>query len=80
MSKLKNQKLAIKVSLHTIILNIGLTIFKITAGLIGKSSAMISDAIHSLSDVLSTIIIIIGIRFANKKPDQEHDMILKSRQ
>jgi len=72
MSKLKNQKLAMKVSLHTIILNIGLTIFKITAGLIGKSSAMISDAIHSLSDVISTIIIIIGIRFANKKPDQEH--------
>lgn len=67
-----NEKIGIKVSIVTIIVNAVLAIFKLIAGIIGKSSAMISDSIHSFSDVFSTIIVIIGLIFARKKSDSSH--------
>ena len=69
---MKKRDLAYQVSLVTIIVNLVLTIFKLFAGIIGNSKAMISDAIHSASDVLSTIIVIIGIYISKKAPDQKH--------
>ena len=66
------QKTADKVPTITIIGNIVLSIIKLIAGIIAKSNAMISDAIHSASDVFSTFVVIIGIRMASKKPDKEH--------
>jgi len=65
-------KSAIKVSIITIIVNTILSLFKFIAGIVGLSSAMISDAIHSLSDVISTIIVIIGVKISNKKSDKSH--------
>jgi len=62
----------IKISIISIIINVILSIFKFISGIIGKSSAMVSDAVHSLSDVLSTIIVIIGIKFSTKKSDDTH--------
>jgi len=66
------EQLAMQVSKNTIIGNVILTVFKLIAGIIGHSAAMISDAIHSLSDVLSTFIVIIGVKLANKKADKNH--------
>lgn len=66
------QTIANKVSLMTIIGNIVLSIIKLIAGIIAHSNAMISDAIHSASDVFSTFIVIIGIELASKQPDKEH--------
>ena len=66
------KKIAYKVSIVGIISNIFLSIFKLLAGIIGNSKAMISDAIHSTSDVLSTIVVIIGIKLSNKESDKEH--------
>ena len=66
------QKIANKVSIITIIGNVILSVFKFLAGFIAHSHAMISDAIHSASDVFSTIVVIIGIKFASKPPDKEH--------
>ena len=66
------QKIANRVSVITIIENIVLSVIKLLAGIIGHSSAMISDAIHSASDVFSTFVVLIGIRLASKKPDKEH--------
>lgn len=63
---------AMRVSRNTIIGNLMLFAFKLVAGIAGHSAAMISDAVHSLSDVLSTIVIIIGVRMANKKADKNH--------
>jgi cation diffusion facilitator family transporter len=63
---------AVKVSILSIILNIVLSIVKFVAGLLGKSSAMISDAVHSFSDVLSTFVVIAGIKLASKEADKEH--------
>lgn len=66
------QQVANKVSLITIIGNVVLSVVKLLAGIIAHSNAMISDAIHSASDVFSTFVVIIGIRLASKKPDKEH--------
>lgn len=66
------QKIANRVSLVTIIGNTALSVAKLLAGIIAHSNAMISDAIHSASDVFSTFVVIIGIKLASKKPDKEH--------
>lgn len=63
---------AMKVSVISIIGNILLTILKLIAGIFSHSMAMISDAIHSLTDVFSTVIVMVGIKFSNKQPDKEH--------
>ena len=67
-----NEQIAIRVSLNSIIVNIALTAFKLVAGIVAHSGAMISDAVHSASDVLSTLIVIGGVRIASKAPDHEH--------
>lgn len=66
------QKVANKVSRVTIAGNVLLALVKLLAGLIAHSSAMVSDAIHSASDVFSTIVVIIGIRLASKESDKDH--------
>lgn len=60
------------ISRNTIIGNVALFAFKLFAGIFAHSTAMVSDAIHSLSDILSTIIVMIGIKLANKKSDKGH--------
>ncbi|MDE6691436.1 MAG: cation diffusion facilitator family transporter, partial [Clostridia bacterium] len=50
-----------------------LTVFKFVAGILGHSLAMISDAIHSASDVFSTVIVIIGIKISAKAADKDHE-------
>ncbi|MBE5964259.1 MAG: cation transporter [Lachnospira sp.] len=65
-------KIANKVSIVTIIENVMLAIFKLIAGIVAHSSAMISDAVHSASDVFSTFVVMIGIKLASKEPDKEH--------
>lgn len=61
-----------RVSFITIIQNIILSIFKLLAGIIAHSSAMISDAVHSASDVFSTIVVLIGVKLSSKDSDKEH--------
>lgn len=68
----ENEKKAIRVTSITIIVNMILSIFKLFAGIISKSGAMISDAVHSASDVFSSIIVIIGVKAANKESDHNH--------
>ena len=70
--KNSNEEIAVKVSMNTIIGNLVLFLVKLVAGLIGNSLAMISDAVHSLSDVLSTVIVMIGIKLASKEADDDH--------
>ena len=68
----KFEKTAVKVSLVSIIGNTVLSVFKILAGIFAHSGAMISDAVHSASDVLSSIIVIIGVKISAKGSDKEH--------
>ncbi len=72
MTKTIEEKTVKKISITSIIANIALAIFKFFAGLFGNSAALVSDAVHSLSDVFSTIIVIIGIRISSKAPDNHH--------
>lgn len=66
------QKVANRVSLITIVVNVILALFKVFAGIVAHSNAMISDAIHSASDVFSTIVVMIGVKLASKESDKEH--------
>lgn len=66
------EKAAMKVSAVSIAANVLLSAFKLLAGILASSGAMISDAIHSASDVISTVVVIIGIRLSGKASDKEH--------
>ena len=68
----ENEAIAMRVSARSMALNIVLTAFKLIAGIVAHSGAMISDAIHSASDVISTIIVMIGVKMAGKAPDRNH--------
>lgn len=59
-------------TLVSVIGNTALAVFKLLAGIIGHSAAMISDSIHSFSDVFSTFIAAIGVRIALKEADKKH--------
>lgn len=65
-------KLAMKVSKISIAVNLILSVFKLLAGVLAHSGAMISDAVHSASDVFSTIIVMIGVTISGKESDKEH--------
>lgn len=66
------ERVATKVSMVSIVGNLILSVFKALAGVIAHSGAMISDAVHSASDVFSSIIVIIGVRISAKASDDEH--------
>ncbi len=64
--------LAMKVSGVSIVINLLLSALKLIAGILAHSGAMISDAVHSASDVGSTFIVMIGVTLSGKKSDKEH--------
>jgi cation diffusion facilitator family transporter len=66
------QTAATRVSLVSMITNVILTALKLAAGLIAHSGAMISDAVHSASDIFSGLIVLIGVRISSKAPDEGH--------
>ncbi len=66
------EKIATKVSVVSITGNILLSIIKAFAGIVAHSGAMISDAVHSVSDVIGSVIVIIGIKISEKDSDKEH--------
>lgn len=68
----KSFQIAKRVSIKTILANVLLSIFKLIAGVIGNSSAMFADGIHTLSDVLTTLVALLGIKVASKKADDNH--------
>ena len=70
--KKSREQISIWVSGTNIAANTALTTFQLFAGIFAGSQAMISDAIHSLSDGLSTILVIIGVKLGAKKPDAGH--------
>lgn len=53
--------------------NVALLIFKFVAGVLGHSSAMIADAVHSLSDFLTDIVVIVFVHLSEKPEDEDHD-------
>ena len=69
----KNQEqIAMRVSYISILGNVLLSVFKLMAGIFAHSGAMISDAVHSASDVFSTFVVMIGIKISARASDKEH--------
>ena len=67
-----NGQVAVRVARCTIPVNIALTAFQMFAGIFAGSVAMVSDAMHSLSDIMGTLVAVIGIKLANRKADKDH--------
>ena len=68
----QHEKIAVNVSTVTIVINLVLAGFKFVAGFVAHSGAMISDAVHSASDVLATFIVILGVKLAGRDADRDH--------
>ena len=66
------ERTAVKVSMVSIIGNAVLSLLKFLAGIVAHSGAMVSDAVHSASDVFSSIIVIIGVKISAREADKEH--------
>ena len=67
-----DERVALRVSRVSIGVNLLLSALKFMAGLLAHSGAMLSDAVHSASDVLSTLVGMVGVRLAGKEPDWDH--------
>ena len=72
MQKNKQSEIAVRVSAVSIIGNIVLSALKILAGILSHSSALVSDGIHSASDLVSSVVVIIGVRLSARKEDADH--------
>lgn len=67
-----SSRVALRVSLVSIVINTLLSLAKLAAGLLARSGAMVSDAVHSASDVFSTLIVMIGVKLSARDSDREH--------
>ena len=76
----RRERAIYSVTLGGAIINVVLTIFKFVAGLLGHSSAMIADAVHSLSDLASDVVVVVFVRLSSKPQDTDHDYGLASSQ
>jgi cation diffusion facilitator family transporter len=63
---------ALRVTRIGIFANVGLIIIKFTGGIIGKSGAVIADAVHSFADFATDIIVIVGLKLSDKPADNTH--------
>ena len=71
--KTEREKRATRVTLYGAAINIILVIFKLIAGVVGQSAAMIADGIHSLSDLLTDAVVIIFMKLSSRPQDEDHD-------
>lgn len=62
-----------KVTLVGGAVNVVLLVFKFVAGILGHSAAMVADAVHSLSDFVTDVIVLVFVRISSKPKDKSHD-------
>lgn len=67
-----NEKIGVRVSINTIIGNVILAFVKILVAFIANSHAMMADGFHSMSDVITTVGVIVGLKLSNRPEDVEH--------
>lgn len=72
MNNLTRKQIGNRTIFITVIMNVFLSLIKLVAGFIGHSASMISDGVHSLSDVISSIGVFIGLKISQKPADYEH--------
>lgn len=71
--KISREREIYKITLIGSVVNFLLLAFKFVAGIAGHSAAMLADAVHSLSDFVTDIVVIVFVRISNKPQDKEHD-------
>jgi len=69
----RRARTASRIGTQGLLLNLFLTLFKYLAGYAGRSAAMIADATHSLSDLLTDVVVVLGFRFVQRPEDEGHD-------
>ena len=69
----ERKRKANRVNLYGLCLNISLSVIKFAAGVFGRSAALVADAVHSLSDTVTDIIVFIGFNISERPPDETHD-------
>uniref|UniRef100_UPI0040254D8A cation diffusion facilitator family transporter n=1 Tax=Segatella hominis TaxID=2518605 RepID=UPI0040254D8A len=62
-----------KVTIAGSIINVVLLVLKFAAGILGHSAAMIADAIHSLTDFATDVVVLVFVKLGNKPKDKDHD-------
>ena len=70
---MERQRQIYKVTLVGGAVNVVLLVFKFVAGIVGHSAAMVADAVHSLSDFVTDIIVLVFVRISGKPKDKSHD-------
>lgn len=70
---MQREKAMVRVTLWGTVANVALVVFKFVAGVVGNSAAMVADAVHSLSDFLTDIIVLVFVRISAKPQDESHD-------
>ena len=70
---MNREKEITRVTLVGSVVNVALTAFKFVAGILGRSAAMTSDAIHSLSDLLTDAVVIIFVKISGKPADKKYE-------
>lgn len=70
---MQREKDIVRVTLWGTAVNAALVVFKFVAGIVGNSAAMIADAVHSLSDFLTDIIVLVFVHISAKPQDESHD-------
>lgn len=69
---MENQKIAQRTAVFSLFSNVVIAILKGIVGLVGHSYALIADAIESIADVASSFLVVLGFRYANRPPDENH--------
>ncbi len=67
-------KLGRRVSRDTMLINAGLVVIKLIVGLLARSSVLVADAFHSLTDILTTVFVFFGITISNQPADEDHPL------
>jgi len=68
----ESAKAGMSVTLVGVLVNAFLILFKFLAGVFGQSQALIADAVHSISDLFTDFVVLLGLRIGRRAPDEEH--------
>ena len=69
---MNREKEIVRITLWGSLVNVLLTALKFAAGILGASAAMIADAVHSLSDLLTDFVVLLFVRISSRPADEEH--------
>ena len=70
---MNREKSIVRVTVWGAVVNVVLAVAKLVAGIVGRSAAMTADAIHSFSDLVSDVIVLVMVKVASRGNDKDHE-------